>query len=109
MAIQRFPDSSDASVRILSELALPQSHDLPTLLAKRPVHKSVAFLVLVYLLLPRCGIRLRADVLATVMSMPKTAVNKDGNLGLGPHEVRVSEERVAPPPSTQMCLSKQPN
>lgn len=94
-------------MRVLSEVALPDSDHRPTPLTQLPGDSSVPGLVAFNFFLPRPSIRLRCDVLAAVVTVPKATIHKNGDHGGSPSEIRLPGKRLMPAPSGQMSLAKQ--
>jgi hypothetical protein len=99
-AANRSPQAAQApGLAFAGELVLPQSHDVPSFLPKDSVDELGPPFVRLYFGVPERAVRFRGTVAAWT-SVPKAAVNEEGQAPFGKHEVRLANKWVVPPPAS---------
>lgn len=96
-----------ASGRFLFQAALPDAYHPPTSTTQSRRYASVTCLIAEYLISPSIRVGLWLDVLATVVSVPKTTVNKNGELMPWPGEVRTTNRTFVSSPAPKPDLTEQ--
>ena len=87
---------------------LPNAENLPSLVPKGPVDKAIPILVGLEFPLPEVGIGLRACRMKRT-PMPEAPIHKDGELLPMENEIRLSKDRLVPPPACDVHCPKDLN
>jgi hypothetical protein len=91
---------------ILLQLVLPNANDVPPRSAQLPIDQQISFPVALNFGSPKSPVRFGLHITLGA-AMPKTSIHEDSHFLLQKDEVGYANNRVVPPPTSNLVGSKQ--
>lgn len=91
---------------ILLQLVLPNANDVPPRSAQLPIDQKISFPVALNFGSPKYPVRFGLHITLGA-AMPKTSIHEDSHFLLQKDEVGFANNRVVPPPTSNLVGSKQ--